>query len=214
VVLVDDEHLIRGALSQALSSGGLAVVGEAANGEDAIEIVVDLRPDVVLMDLRLPGISGVAAIQRLGLLAPASRILVLTRSEHNRVVEAIVAGASGYILKTASPEVIVGAVKATAAGESVLSSQIAGRLLERIRARDIPVTATSENAADAIRATLTVRELEIFARLASGESNHDIGRELSLSANTVSNHIASILAKLHLDNRIQAAVQAVRSGLS
>jgi DNA-binding NarL/FixJ family response regulator len=215
VVLVDDEQLIRGALSHALSSGGLDVVGTAATGEDAVEMVVDLRPDVVLMDLRLPGgISGVEAIERLGLLAPASRVLVLTRSEQNRVIEAIVAGASGYILKSAPPEAILGAVRATAAGESVLSSQVAGKLLERIRERDIPVTATSESAAVAIRAALTVRELEIFERLASGESNQDIGRELSLSTNTVSNHIASILAKLHLDNRIQAAVQAVRAGIS
>jgi DNA-binding NarL/FixJ family response regulator len=214
VVLVDDERLIRSALSQGLSSGGLDIVGEAANGEDAVEMVVDLRPDVVLMDLRLPGISGVEAIERLGLLAPASRVLVLTRSEQNRVVEAIVAGASGYILKSAAPDAIVDAVRATAAGESVLSSQIAGKLLERIRERDILVTADSTDAAVAIRAALTVRELEIFTRLASGESNQEIGRELSLSTNTVSNHIASILAKLHLDNRIQAAVQAVRAGIS
>jgi DNA-binding NarL/FixJ family response regulator len=214
VVLVDDEQLIRSALAQALSVGGLDLVGEAADALDAIEMVLDLRPDVVLMDLRLPGMSGVEAIERLGLLAPASRVLVLTRSEQNRVVEAIVAGASGYILKSAPPEAIIAAVKATAAGESVLSSQIAGKLLERIRERDIPVTTTSHDAASAIRAALTVRELEIFSRLASGNSNHDIAHELSLSTNTVHNHVASILAKLHLDNRIQAAVQAVRSGIS
>ena len=139
VVLVDDEQLIRGAIAQALSSSGLELVGEAANGEDAIEIVLDVRPDVVVMDLRLPGISGVEAIEQLGLLAPASRVLVLTRSEQNRVVEAIIAGASGYILKTASPEAIISAVKATAAGESVLSPQIAGKLLQRIRELDLPV---------------------------------------------------------------------------
>jgi DNA-binding NarL/FixJ family response regulator len=213
-VLVDQESLIRMALAQVLAKGGLDLIGEAASGEEAIEMVVELRPDVVLVDLRLPGISGVETIEQLGLLTPASRVLVLTRSEQNRVVEAIVAGASGYILKSAPHEAIVGAVVATAAGESVLSSKIAGKLLERIRQRDIAVTASGQNAALAIRGTLTERELEIFARLASGESNQDIGRALSLSTNTVSNHIASILAKLHLDNRIQAAVQAVRSGLS
>jgi DNA-binding NarL/FixJ family response regulator len=214
VLLVDDEQLIRSALAHALTAGGLDLVGEAANALDAIEMVLDLRPDVVLMDLKLPGISGVGAIERLGLLAPASRVLVLTRSEQNRVVEAIVAGASGYILKSAPPEAIIAAVKATAAGECVLSSKIAGKLLERIRERDIPVTTTSHDAASGIRAALTVRELEIFSKLASGKSNHEIARELSLSTNTVHNHIASILAKLHLDNRIQAAVQAVRSGIS
>jgi two-component system, NarL family, nitrate/nitrite response regulator NarL len=214
VVLVDDERLIRSALTQMLLSGGLNIVGEAANAQDAIEVVVDLRPDVVLMDLRLPGISGVEAIEQLGLLAPASRILVLTRSEQNRVVEAIVAGANGYILKSAPPEAIAAAVKATAAGESVISSQIAGKLLERIREREIPITMSSQNDAVAIRSALTVRELEIFKRLASGESNKEIGLALSLSTNTISNHIASILAKLHLDNRIQAAVQGVRAGIS
>ena len=213
VVLVDDERLIRAALARALSDSRIELVGEAANAEDGIEIVVDVRPDVVLMDLRLPGLSGVQAIEQLGLLAPASRVLVLTRSEQNRVVEAIVAGASGYILKSAPPEAIISAVRATAAGESVLSSQIAGKLLQRIRDLDIPIKNT-DSAAGAIRAALTDRELEIFTRLASGNSNHEIARELSLSANTVSNHIASILAKLHLENRIQAAVQAVRSGIS
>ena len=216
VVVVDDEQMIRGALAQTLAGGGLELVGEAANAQDALRLVVDVRPDVVLMDLRLPDGSGVQTIERLGLLAPASRILILTRTEQNRVVEAIVAGASGYILKTAPPKAIIAAVRATAAGESVISSQIAGKLLQRIRERDIPVTTatTSRDAATAIRAALTERELEIFERLASGNSNQDIARELSLSANTVHNHIASILAKLHLDNRIQAAVQAVRSGIS
>jgi DNA-binding NarL/FixJ family response regulator len=214
VVLADDEPLIRSALSQALSGGGLDLIGEAASGESAIEIVLSLRPDVVLLDLRLPDISGIEVIERLSLLAPSSRVLVLTRSEQNRVIEAIVAGASGYILKSARPEAILDAVRATAAGEAMLSPRVAGKLLERIRERDIPVTADSRDAASAIRAALTERELEIFERLASGHSNPEIGRELLLSASTVSNHIASILAKLHLHNRIEAVVQAVRAGIS
>jgi DNA-binding NarL/FixJ family response regulator len=214
VVLVDDEQLIRSALSQALTAAGLDLVGEAVDAPAALAMVLDLRPDVVLMDLKLPGSHGVETIEALGLLAPASRMLILTRTEQNRVVEAIVAGASGYILKSAEPAAIVTAVLATAAGESVISSEIAGKLLQRIRERDIPITTESGDAASAIRAALTPRELEIFTRLASGRSNHEIADELLLSTNTVSNHIASILAKLHLDNRIQAAVQAVRSGIS
>jgi DNA-binding NarL/FixJ family response regulator len=214
VVLVDDEPLIRAALAQMLAANGLDVVGEAANGEDAIELALDLRPDVVLIDIKLPGISGVHAIERLGLLAPASKVLVLTRTEQTRVVEAIIAGASGYILKTAPPEQITAAVRATAAGESVLSPQIAGKLLDRIRALEIPVTESSQTAAGEIRAVLTTRELEIFQLLASGESNQQIARKLLLSTHTVSNHIKSILDKLHLENRIQAAVQAVRAGIS
>jgi DNA-binding NarL/FixJ family response regulator len=214
VALVDDERLIRTALGQILIAGGVELVGEAANAEDAIELVLDLRPDVVLIDIRLPDSSGVHAIERLGLLAPASRVLVLTRSEQNRVVEAILAGASGYILKSAPPKAIIEAVRATADGESVLSPKIAGKLLQRIREREIPINADSQHTADTIRAALTERELEIFTKLASGKNNQAIAHELSLSTNTVANHIASILAKLHLDNRVQAAVQAVRAGIS
>ena len=125
-----------------------------------------------------------------------------------------VGGACGYIVKEAGTEAIVESVRAAASGESVISSHIVGELLAHIRERDIRVTAGSEHAADAIRMLLTERELDIFRRLASGESNHEIGLAFSLSENTVKNHVASILAKLHLDNRIQAAVQAVRCGFS
>jgi DNA-binding NarL/FixJ family response regulator len=214
VVLVDDEPLIRTALVDVMRGGGVDIVGEAAGGREGVALVLDTRPDVVLMELRLPDISGVEALHRLGSLSPTSRVLILTRDEENHVVEAIVAGATGYILKTARPDAILRAVRATAAGEAVLSPKIAGSLVRRIREREIPVTASHEDAARAIRAVLTQRELEIFSRLASGESNQAIGRELSLSTNTVSNHVASVLSKLHLDNRIQAAVLAVRSGMA
>jgi DNA-binding NarL/FixJ family response regulator len=214
VVLVDDEGLIRSALGQRLARAGIDVIGEAASMSDAVETVVALRPDVVLMEIRLPDSRGVEAIERLSFLAPASQILILTRTEENRVVEAIVAGASGYILKTVPPKAIIAAVKATAAGENVLSPQVAGKLIQHVRERDIPVTAASHDAASAIRGALTERELQIFQQLASGKSNHEIARELSLSPNTVHNYIARILAKLHLHNRVQAAAQAVRAGIS
>jgi NarL family two-component system response regulator LiaR len=215
LVLVDGQELVRNALVQLLSTAGLEVVGEAPTGEEGVRLVVDLRPDVVLVELALLGMSGVETIGRLSALAPASRVLVLTSSEApHGVVEAILAGACGYMLKSAPPDELIGAVRATAARDCVISPHVAGDLLDRIRERDIPVTARSEHAGAAIRAVLTERELEIFKLLASGESNQEIGRQLSLSANTVKNHIASILAKLQLDNRIQAAVQAVRSGIS
>jgi DNA-binding NarL/FixJ family response regulator len=214
VALVDDEQLIRRALGQALSAARIDVVGQAGNSAEALRLVIDLRPDVVLMDIKLPGSTSAHTVAQLSRLAPASRILILTRTEHNRVIEAIVAGASGYILKTAPPETIITAIRETAAGHSVISSEIAGKLLQRIRERDTPVTANAPAAADAIRATLTHRELAIFTRLASGRSNRDIAQELSLSTNTISNHVASILAKLQLENRIQAAVHAVRAGIA
>lgn len=184
--------MVRSAVARALTEGGLEVIGEASNGEDGVELVLELRPDVVVIAINLPRMPGVETIGRLALLAPSSRVLVLTRSDSNQVVEAIVAGASGYILKTAPPEEILTAVRATAAGESVLSPEIAGKLIDRIRER----------------------ELEIFELLASGKSNQMIASALSLSTHTVSNHIKSILAKLQLDNRVQAAVQAVRTGIA
>jgi DNA-binding NarL/FixJ family response regulator len=135
VALVDDEPLIRRALFQALTSGGIDLVSEADSAEDATAMVIDLRPDVVLMDIKLRGSGGAQTIEQIAHLAPGSHVLVLTRTEHNQVVEAIVVGASGYILKTAPPGEIIAAVRATAAGEAVLSSQIAGKLLQRIRER-------------------------------------------------------------------------------
>ena len=214
MVSVDDEPIIRAMLTQMLTGNGLKLIGEADNGQDAVDLVLDLRPDVVIMDLGLPGITGVQATEQISLLAPASRVLILTGSEQNSVVEAIVAGASGYVLKTAPTEEIVAAVIDTANGKAVLSPQIAGKLLERIRELDIQTTDKTFANAAAIRTALTARELEIFTRRASGASNQQIGEGLALSTNTVANHITSILAKLHLENRIQAAVQAVRAGIA
>jgi DNA-binding CsgD family transcriptional regulator len=159
------------------------------------------------------GVSGVDTIEQLGLLAPASRVLVFTRRG-----EPGGRGDRRRRQRLHTQERVARGDRCRRQGNGRRRVRAlpkgAGKLLERIRERDIPLTATSDNAALAIRGALTARELEIFTRLASGERNQDIGRALSLSTNTVSNHIASILAKLHLDNRIQAAAQAVRSGLS
>lgn len=225
IVLLETQDLMRQALLRLLSAAGVEVVGEARTGEEGIRLVFDRRPDVVLVDLAVRGISGVEIVRRLSALDPPSRVLVFTSfgdaeardaeaRDAEAVVQAILAGACGYVVKDVPPEEIVRAVRAVAGGDSVICSQVTGALLDRIRAREIPVTARGEKAAAAIRAALTRRELEIFARLASGRSNQEIGCELSLSENTIRNHLASILAKLHLDNRIQAAVQAVRTGIS
>jgi len=215
VVLIDEQALVRIAVRRALSRAGIRVVGEAETAETGVQTVLELFPDVALMDFVLRGTAAIDAVEQISALAPASHVLVLTASrERDRLLEAIVAGACGYILKDAGQQAIVKAVRASAAGECVISSEMAGCLLARIRERDTRLTARCEQGADAIRAALTVRELEIFKRLASGESNQEIGSTLSLSSNTVKNHVASILAKLHLDNRVQAAAQAVRSGFA
>ncbi|MGB9185706.1 MAG: response regulator transcription factor [Solirubrobacteraceae bacterium] len=196
------------------ASSGVEVVGEAGSGEEAVELVVELRPDVVIMDLGLPKMTGTETTERLALLAPASRVLIRAGGADDRVAEAIVAGASGYVLKSASTGALIAAVTATAEGQAVLSPQIAGKLLHRISDVDHNVVRPQPTMASTIRDLLTERELEIFTLLASGDTNSRIASNLSLSANTVANHITSILTKLHLQNRIQAAVHAVRAGIA
>jgi DNA-binding NarL/FixJ family response regulator len=216
--LVDNQEFVRDALAQLPSASGLDVVGGGSLGEHCLQSVVDLRPDVVLVEPFLNGTvnggAGLEWVRRLAEAAPTSRILVLTGLQgHQPVVDAILAGACGYLLKEAPPEEIAGAVRASAAGDGVICPREAGELRDCIRTGEVRVGAGTGGAATAIRATLTQRELEILERLASGKTNQQIGREVSLSEHTVKNHVASILEKLDLDNRIQAAVQAVRSGI-
>jgi DNA-binding NarL/FixJ family response regulator len=208
VVVVDDQELVRNAVKQSLD-GEVEIVGEAEDGETAVRLVTELAPDVVVMDLGLPGMTGIEATRKLATVAPVTRVLVLTGSgEQHDVLDAIMAGACGYLLKDAKSEEIADGVRAAAAGESVISRSVAGRLLDQVRGRD-----SNADPGDAIRATLTERELEVLKLVASGKENNEIARDLFISPKTVQNHISSILAKLQLENRIQAAVHAVRSGI-
>jgi DNA-binding NarL/FixJ family response regulator len=203
---VDDHDIFRGGLCSLLAEHALEVVGEAATGEQALSVVVELAPDVVVMDLSLPGLAGTDAIRRLSSAAPQTRVLVLTISgDESDVTEAILAGACGYLLKDASIEEIVTGIRAASAGESLISHKIAGRLLDRIRT-------SSANAYDE-RPELTDREVEVLRRVAEGKDNLEIAHELFISPKTVKNHISNILAKLQIENRIQAAVYAVRRGI-
>jgi DNA-binding NarL/FixJ family response regulator len=214
VLLIDDEPSVRDRLARTLRHSGLDVVGESHSGDHAMNLVLELRPDVVMIDIRLPGPAGIRLIEEIAVHAPDSRVLVLTRPGRNQVLEAIIAGATGYILKTADPELVVRAIRDTADGECVLAPQVAGKILEHVRELHAPTDRPNQTAAREIRAMLTGRELEIFTSLASGHSNHQIGDRLGLSSNTVSNHVKSILTKLHLHNRIEAAACAVRAGMS
>jgi DNA-binding NarL/FixJ family response regulator len=206
VVIVDDHDVFRGGLRRLLAEHDLEVVGEAATGERAVTVVTNLAPDVVVMDLRLPGMSGTEAIRELSSVAPQTRVLVLTISgDESDVTDAILAGACGYLLKDASIEEIVTGIRAASAGESLISQKIAGRLLDRIR--DVGADGHGE------RSELSEREVEVLRRVAEGKDNVEIAQELFISPNTVKNHISNILAKLQIDNRIQAAVYAVRRGI-
>jgi DNA-binding NarL/FixJ family response regulator len=209
VALVDDHDLFRRGLREMLEERGLEVVGEARSGEDAIELVEEQQPDVVVMDVHLSGLSGIEATRRLAVRAPRSQVLMLTISvDDGDITEALMSGAAGYLLKDASIDAVVAGIEAAARGEASISPRIATRLLHHIRngkqAPDEPPQA---------HADLTGREIDVLRLLAGGKGNSEIAAQLFISPKTVKNHIASILMKLQMENRIQAAVYAVRSGI-
>jgi DNA-binding NarL/FixJ family response regulator len=208
VVLADDHHVYREGLVRLLRQRGIDVVASVANGPAAVRAVEELAPDVVVMDLGMPGMSGLEATRRVVELAPASRVLVLSVSAQEvDVTDALLVGAMGYVLKGSPVEEIVDAIRAAATGESVISPGIAAILLRRVRAtRAVPVAAVAGS-------PLSARELEVLRLLAKGRSNHEIADNLVISRTTVRKHITSILIKLQVENRVQAAVQAVRTHL-
>ena len=209
VVLVDDHALFRSGLHNCSSSMAIDVAGEASDGASAVEVVRDVAPDVVLMDVSMPGISGIEATMRVRAVAPTAQVIMLTVSadEHD-VEEAICAGACGYLLKDAQVEQILVAIRAAAVGESHLSPRIAADIIERVRA-DAGRPALPREA----RAELTERESEVLSLIAEGKENAQIAEELFISVQTVKNHVSNILAKLEVENRVQAAVQAVQRRL-
>ena len=209
VLIVDDHDLFRSGLRRLLEDEGIAVAGEASDGDTAIGLCVELAPDVVVMDLNMPGLSGVETARRLATLAPESRIVVLTISaEDEDVTSAVVVGACGYLLKDSSIPELVAGIRAAAAGEALISPYVAGKLLQRLREEWAPAAEL-----ELIRTGLSEREIEVLKLIANGRDNADIARELFISPKTVKNHTSNILMKLQFENRIQAAVYAVRSGI-
>jgi DNA-binding NarL/FixJ family response regulator len=209
VLLVDDHDLFRTGLKNLLEEQGVNVVGEAPNGQTALRLAAELAPDVVIMDLNMPGLSGVETTRHLTGIAPLVRVVVLTISiDDDDVMDAVMAGACGYLLKDSSIEDLITGIRAAAAGESLISPQIAAKVLQRLRSHG-----KSEDAAETIRAELSDREVEVLKLIANGKDNAQIATELFISPKTVKNHISNILMKLQIDNRIQAAVYAVRSGI-
>lgn len=206
VVLVDDHLSFRAGLRELLGFHGLDVVGEAADGDAALQLVQETAPDVVVMDLDMPGVAGVEATRRISATAPSTRVLVLSASDEDTdVLEAILAGVSGYLLKRGPIEDLVAGISRAAAGESTVSPAIAGSVLRRLR-ENAPAPAASSG--------LTDRELQVLRLIADGKDNGQIAAELHISPKTVKNHISNILMKLQIENRIQAAVYAVRAGLA
>jgi DNA-binding NarL/FixJ family response regulator len=212
VLVVDDHALFRRGLEMVLiQEPDIEVVGEASDGEEAVAMVSDLTPDVVLMDVRMPRGSGIEACTAIKDLVPSARIVMLTMSdEEGDLYEAIKAGASGYLLKEIPTYEVAAAIRAVYDGQSLISPAMAGKLLTEFASmmRDTPEQPVATRAP-----RLTDRELEVLKLVARGLNNRDIAKELYISENTVKNHIRNILEKLQLHSRMEAVVYAVREKL-
>jgi DNA-binding NarL/FixJ family response regulator len=210
VLIADDQALVRIGFRMILVAAGLEVVGEAADGLEAVAAVQALRPDVVLMDVRMPNLDGLEATRRVMQLDPTCRVLMLTTFDLDRYVyAALAAGASGFLLKEVSPEHLVAAVRLVGTGDALLSPSITRRLVERFAAGPAPGTPAVHRDLTA----LTPRELEVLTRMGHGLSNAELAAELTLSEATVKTHVARIFAKLSLRDRAQAVVLAYETGL-
>ncbi|HLV05348.1 response regulator transcription factor [uncultured Georgenia sp.] len=212
ILLVDDDPLVRSGLRLLLSSDpGIAVVGEAGDGDEVVEAVQRHHPDVVLMDLRMPRMDGIAATRAVRALPDPPQVIALTTWDvDDAVLRSLDAGAEGFLLKTASPAEIIGAVRAVRAGDAVLSPRSTRQLLDHYRRSED--RSAREKAAGAL-AELTERERAVAAAVGHGLSNAEIAARLYVSAATVKAHLAAVQTKLGLRNRVQVAVYAERAGL-
>jgi DNA-binding NarL/FixJ family response regulator len=213
VVIADDQTLVRSGFRMILNASGIPVVAEAADGREAIAAVLKHRPDVVLMDIRMPEMDGLEATRQILASRPGQdmRIIILTTFDLDQYVyAALAAGASGFLLKDVSPEHLVAAVQLVRTGDALLAPSITRRLVERFAPRG-PVS--TGRTLDRDTSSLTPRELEVFSLIARGLSNHELAAALTLSEATVKTHVARILSKLNLRDRVQAVVLAYEAGL-
>ena len=207
IVIADDQPMMRAGFKAVLeSTGDIEVVGEASTGEEAVRAATEYAPDVVLMDIRMPGMDGIEATRRL----PRQRVLILTTFGLDEyIIDALRAGASGFLLKDAPPREVVAAVRAVAAGDAVLSAAVTRQLLDQV-ARRLP--AAVSRLPDGL-VTLTEREREVLRMLAAGLSNAEIAAALVVSEATVKSHVSHLLGKLGLRDRVQAVIYAYETHL-
>jgi DNA-binding NarL/FixJ family response regulator len=215
VLLVDDQPLLRTGFRLILEGeADIAVVGEAGDGAQAVELTRTLLPEVVLMDIRMPGVDGIEATRRIvreGAATHDPRVLILTTFDLDEyVVEAVRAGASGFLLKDAPPEDLVTAIRIVAAGDAIVAPSVTRRLLDRFATR---LPSVREAAPPRGLAMLTERELEVLRHVARGLSNAEIAAQLVVSETTIKTHVGNLLAKLGLRDRVQAVVFAYETGL-
>jgi DNA-binding NarL/FixJ family response regulator len=208
VMLVDDHDLFRTGLRNLLEEQGVQIVAEASDGAAALTLVTEHAPEVVVMDLNMPGMNGIEATREIARLAPLTRVVVLTISDQDEdVMDAIFAGACGYLLKDSSIQDLMQGIRAASIGEALISPHIAAKVLQRVRATGVQADT------GASKPELSDRETEVLRLIANGKDNAQIAEDLHISPKTVKNHISNILMKLQIENRIQAAVYAVRRGL-
>ncbi|MCU0898278.1 MAG: response regulator [Burkholderiales bacterium] len=202
IVVIDDHTLFRrGIIALLQREDGFAVIGEAADGLEGVRRVTELKPDVVLLDLHMPGVSGLDAMKSILEEAPGTRVVMLTVSEQAEdLMAALKTGALGYLLKNIDSDFLVASVRKAARGESVISGEMTGKLMQELRGGDKP--------------SLSPRERQILVHLARGSSNKEIARELAVAESTVKIHVQHILRKLGLASRVQAAVWAIENGIA
>lgn len=219
LVITDDSDLVREGLRALLArEPDLEVVAEAANGEEAVRVCRALRPDLVLMDVRMPKMDGLAATREIKAEHPATAVLIVTTHESpDYLMDAIRAGAAGYVLKEAPRSQLTNAIRRTLGGESPMNQELAMRLLKRLADQDNPPTRPSPESAtprhEPPPGTLTPRELDVLRHLTLGKTNRQISQDLHLSLSTVKGHLERIIKKLGVSDRTQAAVKAVELGL-
>ncbi len=213
ILICDDQDVVRKGLNIILShSDGIEVVGTAVDGQDAVQQASQLKPDVVLMDLKMPNLNGIHATRRIVTALPDTKVVVLTTYDGDEwVFDAIRAGASGYLLKDADGEEIVTAVREAHNGKVHLDPQIAGKIITEFNRLD--KTPAARKTDDPILETLTERELSILQLMAHGKSNQEIADALFLAAGTIKNNVSNILGKLHANDRTQAVLAALRRGI-
>jgi DNA-binding NarL/FixJ family response regulator len=210
VLLVDDDDLMRAGLTAVLSSDEtIDVVGEAPDGRAAVERAIELRPDVVLMDVRMPGLDGIAATRELLTVSPDAKVVVLTTfEEDDYIFGALSAGASGFLLKRTRPEELIAAIHTVAAGDSLLSPSVTRTVIQRVAGQPAP-----DAGAEARLDELTARERDVLELIARGLSNGEIAATLVIEESTVKTHVRHILRKLRLRDRVQAVIFGYESGL-
>ena len=216
VLLADDQQLVRAGLRMLCDSApDVEVVGEAANGAEAVRLTDQLAPDVIVMDLRMPGVDGITATRRICGADPGRRVLVLTTfDDDDHLYPALAAGACGFLVKDSAPADLLDGIRRAADGDSPFSPEVLRRLVRRAVTAGTAPIAPSDSAAAATRLqALTPREREVLALIGAGLSNTEIGDRLHLGVTTVKTHVSSLMAKTRSPNRVRLAVLAVRSGL-